>query len=90
MEVKFDLVFIDADKPNYPTYFELIIEKMNPGGVILSDNVLWSGKVVETIQEDDVSTAALLQYNKLLHEDQRLESVILPIRDGLTISRIRT
>ncbi|HET8885196.1 MAG TPA: O-methyltransferase [Salinimicrobium sp.] len=90
LDLKFDLVFIDADKPNYPTYFELIIEKMNPGGVILSDNVLWSGKVVETIQEDDVSTAALLQYNKLLHEDQRLESVILPIRDGLTISRIRT
>lgn len=86
---KFDLVFIDADKPNYPTYFKLIIEKMNKGGIILSDNVLWSGKVVEKLQEDDPSTAALLEYNQILNEDARLETVILPIRDGLTISRVK-
>lgn len=89
IEDKFDLVFIDADKPNYPKYFELIIQKMNKGGVILSDNVLWSGKVVEDLKEDDESTKALLEYNKILAEDPRLETVILPIRDGLTLSRVK-
>ncbi len=88
LHTHFDLVFIDADKPNYPAYFDLVIKKMNPGGVILSDNVLWSGKVIEEIQEDDISTRALLQYNKLLVEDKRVETVLLPIRDGLTISRV--
>lgn len=85
----FDLVFIDADKPNYPTYFELIIDKMNPGGIILSDNVLWSGKVVEKVKKDDESTAALLRYNRILNEDDRVETVILPIRDGLTMTRVK-
>ncbi len=85
---QFDLVFIDADKPNYPTYFELIIDKIRPGGVILSDNVLWSGKVLEPVKGDDLSTNALLTYNKLLAEDKRIETVVLPIRDGLTISRV--
>jgi len=85
---KFDLVFIDADKPNYPVYFHLIIEKMNKGGVILSDNVLWSGKVVEKLDPKDISTKAVLEYNKLLVEDPRVETVLLPIRDGLTISRV--
>ncbi|WP_299901552.1 O-methyltransferase [uncultured Aquimarina sp.] len=88
LNIKFDLVFIDADKPNYPKYFELIIDKMNPGGIILSDNVLWSGKVVEEVAKDDLSTNALLTYNKLLVEDKRIETVLLPIRDGLTISRV--
>ena len=88
LAMKFDLVFIDADKPNYPDYFELIIDKMNPGGVILSDNVLWSGKVIEKVDEDDIATKALLEYNKLLIEDKRVETVLLPIRDGLTISRV--
>lgn len=89
IEAKFDLVFIDADKPNYPTYFRLIIEKMNPGGIILSDNVLWSGKVIETLNKEDESTKALLEYNNLLAEDDRVETVILPIRDGLTLSRVK-
>ena len=89
IELKFDLVFIDADKPNYPAYFELIMEKMNPGGIILTDNVLWSGKVVERVNEDDDSTIALLRYNKMMVEDKRIETVMLPIRDGLSISRIK-
>ncbi|MDH7445039.1 O-methyltransferase [Aquimarina sp. 2201CG14-23] len=88
LDLKFDLVFIDADKPNYTTYFELIIDKMNPGGVILSDNVLWSGKVLKDVAEDDLSTKVLLEYNRLLVEDTRVETVLLPIRDGLTISRV--
>ncbi|PCH78343.1 MAG: methyltransferase [Flavobacteriaceae bacterium] len=88
LDCKFDLVFIDADKPNYVNYFNLIIEKMNPGGVILSDNVLWTGKVIEPLNPKDVSTKILLAYNKLLKEDPRVETVLLPIRDGLTISRV--
>ena len=89
IEDKFDLVFIDADKANYSNYFNLIIDKMNPGGVILSDNVLWSGKVIEKLNPKDVHTAALLEYNKLMNEDDRIETVLLPIRDGLTLSRVK-
>jgi len=86
---KFDLVFIDADKSNYINYFHLIIDKMNPGGIILSDNVLWSGKVVEQLNPKDKDTKILLEYNKLLNTDARIETVLLPIRDGLTISRVK-
>ena len=86
---KFDLVFIDADKSNYSNYFNLIIDKMNSGGVILSDNVLWSGKVVNEINSKDIDTKALIEYNKLLNSDGRIETVLLPIRDGLSISRVK-
>ena len=86
---KFDLVFIDADKNNYSNYFNLVIDKMNSGGVILSDNVLWSGKVVEEINSKDADTRALVKYNMLLSTDERIETVLLPIRDGLTISRVK-
>ncbi|OIQ37523.1 MAG: methyltransferase [Bacteroidetes bacterium MedPE-SWsnd-G1] len=89
IDLKFDLVFIDADKSNYSNYFHAIIDKMNPGGIILSDNVLWSGKVVEKILPKDIDTPALIEYNKLLKEDPRVETVLLPIRDGLTISRVK-
>lgn len=84
----FDLVFIDADKENYSNYFHAIIDKLNSGGIILSDNVLWSGKVLESkFKKEDTSTPALIEYNKLLKEDTRIETVMLPLRDGLTISR---
>lgn len=83
----FDLVFIDADKENYVNYFNLIIDKLNSGGVIVSDNVLWSGKVIEKLDPNDSSTRTLIKYNQLLKEDSRIETVLLPIRDGLTISR---
>ena len=83
----FDLVFIDADKPNYINYFHLIIDKLRSGGILLSDNVLWHGKVIEKLNPKDVSTKAVLEYNTLLKEDARIETVLLPIRDGLTISR---
>ena len=88
IEEKFDLVFIDADKSNYVNYFHLIIDKMNKGGIILSDNVLWSGKVVEELNPKDIDTKVLLEYNQLLNSDDRVETVLLPIRDGLTISRV--
>lgn len=86
---KFDLVFIDADKSNYTTYFKMIIGKMNSGGVILSDNVLWSGKVVAEIEPNDKDTQTLLEYNELLNNDDRIETILLPIRDGLSISRVK-
>jgi len=86
---KFDLVFIDADKENYINYWNLIVSMMNKGGIILSDNVLWSGKILEEVQKNDKSTPILLEYNKIVNEDPRVETVLLPIRDGLTISRIK-
>ena len=89
IDQKFDLVFIDADKSNYINYFHLIIDKMNSGGIILSDNVLWSGKVVEKLDPKDKDTKVLLEYNKLLNTDDRVETVLLPIRDGLTITRVK-
>ena len=85
--IAFDLVFIDADKENYSNYFNCIIDKLNFGGIILSDNVLWSGKVIAPLKDDDTSTKALIEYNTLLKKDERIETVLLPIRDGLTISR---
>jgi predicted O-methyltransferase YrrM len=88
LDMRFDLVFIDADKENYINYFEFIVPKMNKGGIILSDNVLWSGKVLEPLQKNDVSTKILLEYNQLLKNDPRVETVLLPIRDGLTVSRV--
>lgn len=88
LNVKFDLVFIDAEKKNYDAYFEAAITKTKTGSVILSDNVLWSGKVVESLQKSDKTTAALLAFNKKLKSDTRVETVILPIRDGLTLSRV--
>ncbi|WP_035336022.1 O-methyltransferase [Dokdonia sp. PRO95] len=89
IDTTFDLVFIDADKRNYINYYNVIIDKMSKGGIILSDNVLWSGKVVEPLNEKDIDTKVLLEYNKLLNEDKRLETVLLPIRDGLTVSRVK-
>jgi predicted O-methyltransferase YrrM len=88
LEGPFDLVFIDADKENYINYFHLIVPMMNKGGIILSDNVLWSGKVLEEVKANDTATQVLLDYNKLLKEDPRVETVLLPIRDGLTVSRV--
>jgi predicted O-methyltransferase YrrM len=88
LDKKFDLVFIDADKSNYCNYFNLVIGKMKKGGIILSDNVLWSGKVVEKLEKKDIDTKALLEYNRLLNSDPRVETVLLPIRDGLSISRV--
>ncbi len=88
LDLNFDLVFIDADKENYLNYYELIIPKMNKGGVILSDNVLWSGKVVEPLEPNDLSTKVLMEYNRHLKDDPRVETVLLPIRDGLTVSRV--
>ena len=89
LDTTFDLVFIDADKQNYALYFDLVIEKMNRGGIILSDNVLWSGKVVEEVKHNDKHTQALMAYNQKIKDDPRVETVLLPIRDGITLSRVK-
>ena len=87
MDNNFDLIFLDADKNNYPKYLDVLISKLKIGGVLLSDNVLWDGKVLNPISEKDTSTKAIVKYNKLLSQREDMDNVILPIRDGLTISR---
>ncbi len=89
MPMTFDMVFIDADKENYSRYFDIVIRKMNSGGIILSDNVLWSGKVLEKTEKGDLATKVLKEYNIKLNNDPRVETVLLPIRDGLTVSRVK-
>lgn len=84
-----ELVFIDADKKNYLNYLEAILPKMRPGGVILSDNVLWSGKVVEAVKDNDKHTQILMEYNQRLATDPRLETILLPIRDGISLARVK-
>ena len=84
----YDLVFIDADKENYIEYFKQVSERLNKNGIIISDNVLWSGKVLDSSLEKDEETNALVSFNKILNEDKRFETVILPLRDGLSISRL--
>ena len=88
LNMTFDLIFIDAEKREYPKYFDAVIKKTKPGSIILSDNVLWSGKVVEPLDEKDMATKVLLDYNRMLKNDPRVETVLLPIRDGLTLSRV--
>ena len=85
LDTTFDLVFMDADKPNYINYFHQIIDKLNPGGVILSDNVLWSGKIADPAADDD-ETKALRSYNRMVMENPRLEAMILSVRDGISLA----
>ena len=82
----FELVFIDADKINYEKYFDFVIPKMSKGGLIISDNVMWSGKVLDEFDSIDESTVALKKYNKKLKNDPRVKTTILPFRDGLSLS----
>lgn len=89
LDLCFDLIFIDAQKVNYDAYFEAAIKKTSSGSIILSDNVLWSGKVVEPLAKSDKATAVLIDYNQKLKNDPRVETVILPVRDGLTLSRVK-
>ena len=79
----FDLVFIDADKPNYSNYYDLVFDKVRPGGFIIADNVLWSGKVLD--EEKDENTKALHEFNQMVLADTRVSNVLLPIRDGLMV-----
>ncbi|MBR4402812.1 MAG: O-methyltransferase [Flavobacteriales bacterium] len=84
---EFDLIFLDADKKNYVKYLDVLLPRLSRGGVLLSDNVLWSGKVVEELDPRDRDTAVIMEYNDILAHHTELETVLLPVRDGLTISR---
>ena len=83
----FDLVFIDADKHNYPNYFDAVIDKVRPGGLIIADNVLWSGEVLQPANEQDEQCKALVEYARRVHNDRRVEAVMVPLRDGLLVAR---
>jgi len=83
MQGPFDLVFIDADKPNYSNYYNLVFDKLRPGGFIIADNVLWSGHVLD--EEKDENTQALHDFNKMVQADERVSNVLLPVRDGLMV-----
>ncbi|MBX3165418.1 MAG: O-methyltransferase [Bacteroidetes bacterium] len=85
LQQKFDLVFIDADKPNYPLYFDLVIDKVNSGGLIIADNVLWSGKVLN--EKKDSDTQIIHSFNQKIKNDKRVENLLLPVRDGLLLMR---
>jgi caffeoyl-CoA O-methyltransferase len=89
LDETFDLVFIDADKRNNSLYFDLIFDKLRPGGFILADNVLWSGKVIESVKLSDQDTPAVLAFNQKIQADSRVENVLLPVRDGIMMIRKR-
>ena len=88
LEETFDLVFIDADKSEYPEYYEKVLPRVRPGGLILFDNVLWSGKVLGPVDPKDRATRILTDFNKTLQQDPRVRTVMLPIRDGLTLCTV--
>lgn len=83
----FDLIFIDGDKREYPKYYEAVFEKLKPGGYIIADNILWAGKVAEPNMPDDAYTKGIMDFNDQVAHDHRVEKVILPLRDGLSIIR---
>ena len=87
IDEEFDIVFIDADKESYPEYYDLIINKVRSGGIIIADNILWSGKILEKVEKDDQATKSIIEFNNKIIEDDRVKNLILPIRDGLNIIR---
>ena len=87
LKEEFDLVFIDADKENYSTYFDLVFPKVKQGGFIIADNVLWSGKTLDSPMKMDKETKSLYEYSVKIQSDSRVENVLLPLRDGLMIAR---
>jgi predicted O-methyltransferase YrrM len=85
LDFSFDLVFIDADKRSYSDYYDLIFDKVAPGGFILADNTLWDGKVIEETSISDTHTLEILKFNNKIANDTRVEKIILPLRDGITL-----
>jgi len=88
MDILFDLVFIDADKKNYKKYFDMVLPKMRKGGFIIADNVLWSGKVLNTDTKKDPETTAIKEFNDYVHHCKKVENLLLPLRDGLMIIEV--
>ncbi len=87
LDKSYDLVFMDADKRQYRTYYKLVFDKLNQGGFILADNILWGGKVVEDLHPNDAYTKEIIAFNKMIKDDDRVEKVILPFRDGIFLIR---
>jgi len=87
LEGTFDMVFLDADKENYPVYLDIVMKKLSPGGLLMIDNTLWGGKVLRPAHSSDSETQGIQQLNKMLSENPRLESFLLPLRDGITLVR---
>lgn len=87
LDFRWDIVFLDADKINYLVYYKLLIDTLKPGALIIADNVLWNGKVLEEIEEKDIDTKAIHEFNEFVQNDNRVENVIIPLRDGLTMIR---
>ena len=87
LDYVWDLVFIDADKANYSHYYDLVIDQVRLGGYVIADNVLWSGKIIDKVDSNDVDTKALIDFNRKVHNDKRVENLLLPVRDGLMILR---
>ena len=87
LEETWDLVFIDADKENYLNYYESVLKNVRKGGFIIADNVLWSGKVTQEISPNDNETSGIVEFNKKVNEDSRVENVLVPVRDGLMVLR---
>lgn len=87
IEGDFDLIFIDADKANYPAYFEKCVSRLRSGGLIIADNILWYGKVVLPVKDSDKETKAIKLFNETVSKDPRFDSLILPIRDGIMVAR---
>lgn len=85
-DIDFDMIFLDADKENYVNYLEIITQILRPGGVLLTDNVLWHGKIVESFKKQDKTTKLIDQFNKKILEDKSLKTVILPLRDGVSLT----
>ena len=85
MNYQWDLVFIDADKENYSNYFDMVIDHVNPGGWIIVDNVLWSGKVTKPTTNNDLETAAIKAFNKKVNSDKRVSNILIPVRDGMML-----
>jgi caffeoyl-CoA O-methyltransferase len=88
---QFDLVFIDGDKREYPAYYNMLMDGglVHSGSILLADNILWYGKVVQPVAHNDLHTQALIEFNRMVVEDDRVESVILPLRDGINIIRVK-
>lgn len=87
LDGSFDMIFLDADKENYPNYLDIILEKLSPGGLLMVDNTLWSGKVIDPAHSGDKETQGIQKLNKMLSENPKLESFLLPLRDGITLVR---
>ncbi len=87
LEKQWDIVFLDADKSNYTNYYNMVFDRVKPGGYIIADNVLWNGKVIDEKAFDEMDTKAILEFNEMVQQDDRVQNVLFPIRDGLMVAR---